>query len=137
LNSANGDLVIGSSSVGVSNMLEISGHGAIEVQDELLMSTSADGVRSSIRMSENSRVNVGRNMLVAQRPLSYAEVVMAGGELTVTSVCYVGNASNGVGQLTINDGVVTTRSVLALGRVAYATGLRNHGRWHIKRGRQS
>ncbi len=123
LNSANGDLVIGSTSVGVTNILEISGNGAIEVQDELLMSTSADGVRSSIRMSENSRINVGRNTLIGQRAGSYAEIVMAGGELTVTSVFYVGNGSNAVGQLTINDGIVTTRSVVAFGRVAYATGI--------------
>ena len=89
LNSANGDLVIGSTSVGVTNILEISGNGAIEVQDELLMSTSADGVRSSIRMSENSRINVGRNTLIGQRAGSYAEIVMAGGELVFEANCRV------------------------------------------------
>ena len=125
LNSANGDLIVGSSSVGVSNVLELSGNSAVEVQDELLMCTSADGVSGYIRMSENSRINVGRNMLMAQRPASYAQFEMAGGELTVTSVFYCGNASNAIGQVTINDGIVTTRSVMALGRSAYATGILN------------
>jgi hypothetical protein len=123
LNSANGDLIVGSSSVGVSNILEISGSGAIEVQDEFLMCTSADGVRSHVKMSENSKINVGRNLLAGQRAGSYAEIAMTGGELTVTSVCYIGNASNAIGNLMISDGIFTTRAVMALGRAGASTGI--------------
>lgn len=122
LNGASGDLVVGASSA-TSNLLEISGSGAVEVNDELLMGSTSDGAHGYIRISDNGKLIVGRNMLMAQRPSSYAELVMAGGELTVTSVFFAGNASNAVGQVTINSGVITTLTHMALGKVAAATGI--------------
>ncbi len=122
LNGVNGDLIVGSTTA-ASNILEISGSGAVEVNDELLMCSGSDSARGYIKISDNGKLIIGRNLLMAQRPSSYAELLMEGGTLTVTSVFFVGNASNAIGQVKINNGTVTTLTHMALGKVANATGV--------------
>jgi hypothetical protein len=122
LNGANGDLVVGSTTA-ASNILEISGSGAVEVNDELLMCSGSDSARGYIKIKDNGKLIVGRNLLMAQRPSAFAELLMEGGTMTVTSLFFVGNASNAIGHVKINGGGVTTLTHMALGKVAHATGI--------------